>query len=269
VGAIPWFVDARRFGGPSAALERIRELTHSEPTFALAEHLRLIDGPLVGPDTSGQFPWQGLLWWLVLAVLVVAGLIWSKGERRRAAIAATITGAFLAAPYIFLTGVSAPRFLTPAYALLVIPAALGFQSAVKRLPSRASVVAVLGCIALLVAWTGWQLWVAGKMNYRETKAGESAIAVGTTLDRIGGNRCAFAIAYGVRPVEFASSCVGLTLVDGDTAPLSALREQDYRVFLVIQSPPIEGDVLTDWKQLRHRRLKVRTGWSIYAPRDQT
>ena len=61
VGTLPWLVEMSvRYGGPGEAIEAARTVSHVGGAFSgVAEHLRLTDGPLLGPEPGGALPWVG------------------------------------------------------------------------------------------------------------------------------------------------------------------------------------------------------------------
>ena len=94
-----------------------RGRTHGVPSWAarspgVAEHLRLTDGPLLGPEPGGAFPWVGVLWWVVLIGLSAWALRPGADRRRTLGVrVAAVVGVALAAEYLFL--VSGPRAAVP------------------------------------------------------------------------------------------------------------------------------------------------------------
>jgi hypothetical protein len=128
-GSAEWVIEAyARFGGLAA---RLHDASAEQGGFglhlALWGELRAVNGPtLCRPCTIG-WRYPGLsLWWLALPVLVAAGIAGARraGNLGSSALAA-VCGLSLAAQYLLLIGYAAPRFLLPAYALLVIPVADG------------------------------------------------------------------------------------------------------------------------------------------------
>ena len=75
-------------------------------------------------------------------------------HRPRVVVVSVVVAASLAAPYLLLIGYGAPRFLLPAYAVLVVPVAVGVTwawGAAEGLPrqlTRSAVVLLVGVIVL-------------------------------------------------------------------------------------------------------------------------
>ncbi|WP_156725108.1 hypothetical protein [Streptomyces apocyni] len=133
LGLLPWVVEAYlRFGGVRERLARAEEIQGGmRPTFTLPEYVGSLDGPLLCRPCSANWStdpaWQVLGWWLLLLALVVVGMRAARRERQLVAelwLAVAAAGA-TAGTYLFLVDYAAPRFLLPAYALLVLPAARG------------------------------------------------------------------------------------------------------------------------------------------------
>ncbi|MFP3991388.1 hypothetical protein U9R90_28765 [Streptomyces sp. E11-3] len=133
VGLLPWVVEAYlRFGGVLDRLAVAEEVQGGmRPTFSLPEYLGSLDGPLLcrpcSTDWGAGPAWQVLAWWLVVLALAVVGV---RAARRRRELVAELwllvaVAASTAGVYLFLVDYAAPRFLLPAYALLVLPAAHG------------------------------------------------------------------------------------------------------------------------------------------------
>ncbi len=130
-GTLPWLVEMSvRYGGPREAIEAARTVSHAGGAFSgVAEHLRLTDGPLLGPEPGGALPWVGVLWWVVLIGLSAWALRPGSDRRRRVGVrVAGVVGVALAAEYLFLVAGLAPRFLLPALAVLSVSAGGGLEA---------------------------------------------------------------------------------------------------------------------------------------------
>ena len=134
VGAAEWVVEAYvRFGGPAHRLYLAQQeqgggLLH----FSLLQEAHALAGPLLcRAGCRPSPPGWAMVWWPVFAALVVVGVV-GAGRGRRAALA-TASGAALAlaGEYLVTIGYAAPRFLTPSYALLALPAAAGIVTLVR------------------------------------------------------------------------------------------------------------------------------------------
>ncbi len=124
LGWLPWIVDAFiRFQDPFNRLREASQVIKGGARIQFIEHLRLLDGPLMGPDRHPASPF-GVGWWLLIFLFAALAVFFerkSQIQRGRAdpgsrlALPCTVVAAFHVAPYLFLTGASAPRFLLPSY----------------------------------------------------------------------------------------------------------------------------------------------------------
>ncbi|MGW0395395.1 hypothetical protein ACWDYJ_31885 [Streptomyces sp. NPDC003042] len=130
LGSAEWVVEAYvRYGGLFARLARASEIQGDlgwNPAFG--DHARALAGrTLCRPcDVPLRQP-VAALWWWALPLLVGGGVLAAVRARRadRAPVLlAALVGLSLAAPYLFMVGYAAPRFLLPAYALLAVPVAV-------------------------------------------------------------------------------------------------------------------------------------------------
>ncbi|MCX2968841.1 MULTISPECIES: hypothetical protein [Streptomyces] len=193
-GVAPWVAEAHAaYGGLFARLERASEIQGG-----MGWHLAFDDQlvaqagrSLCRPCTVGwEHPVTGL-WWLALPVAVALGVVavWRvRGVRRRRrtpVVLATATGLTLAVPYLLLIDYAAPRFLLPAYALLMLPVAFGLV----RLACggrRGVRPVVAGALALVLAGhLAVQAGVAHGAAARSGAAGEAVAAVAAELNRAG------------------------------------------------------------------------------------
>jgi hypothetical protein len=154
-GCADWIAEAYwRFGGPLARLHAAgAEQGGFGLHLAFLYELRAVNGPtLCRPCTVGvRYP-ELSLWWLALPVLVTAGIIGArKTSQFRSSVLAAACGGCVAFQYLFLIGYAAPRFLLPAYALLVIPVADALAWLVTGLRADYRGVARFGVAAALAA----------------------------------------------------------------------------------------------------------------------
>ncbi len=142
LGLSPWVMEAHlRYGGLAARLHRAGEIQGGfSCQFAFGAQLRALTGrTLCRPcsDVAWAHP-ETALWWFALPVAVSVGITVGRG-RRRPLVLASATAVVVSAPYLFLIGYAAPRFLLPAYALLSLPAAqaLVYAAQTWRRPATA------------------------------------------------------------------------------------------------------------------------------------
>lgn len=264
VGWAPWLVEmSMRYGGPVAALREAGTVGHVSPGGVgekALQYLALTNGPTLGPEQHADVPVGGGLW--LGAVATLAG--WALARSRRSAafgplVAATLGGLTLALEYLLVVSGLAPRFLLPAYALLCVPAAAGVAYLLRT--RAASPATATLAIALVAAWTGWQIGTANRIEAGASVARDAARHVGMAMrDLAGEGPCAFVSSDGFPQIAFASGCDGrhLRTVDDDT--IEALRALSDRVFLVLRTPPPPGSALDG---LPATTVAAAPGWLVY------
>lgn len=264
MGWAPWLVEMSvRYGGPLAALREAGSLGHVAPGGVVEkalQYLALTDGPTIGRDEPAGVPVGGALWVAAVAVLAVSALARS---RRSAAfgplVAAALGGLALAMEYLLVVSGLAPRFLLGAYALLCVPAAAGVASLLKG--RAASPAAAVVAVALVAAWTGWQIGTANRIEAGASAARAAAREVGTAMRTLAGDGpCAFASSDGFPQIAFASGCDGRHLRTVDDGTIEALRPLSDRVFVVLRTPPPPGSPLAG---LPATTVPAAPSWSIY------
>jgi hypothetical protein len=167
-GGAEWVAEAIvRFGSVTA---RLHEAAAEQDGFgfhlgAVVDELKALNGPtLCRPCTVGFRQPELDVWWLVLPVLAVLGIIAARGPIRsrwyqrdrmgagagagaRACGLTVACGAALAGQYLFMIDYAAPRFLLPAYAVLSIPVADGIAWLITRTKAETgpAIVALITC----------------------------------------------------------------------------------------------------------------------------
>ena len=234
LGWAPWAAEmAVRFGGLGGALRQGGSVGHlglGGAGYRLVQHLRLTDGPPLGPDHGG-IPVAGALWWAGLVALTLVAVL---AIRTAPLIVAAASGVAAAGLYVLFVGGLAPRFLLPAYGLLAVTSAAGAMALVRG--ARWVRAAGLAVLAAAVAWAVWQGAVASRIEREQARTRAEAWAVGLELSRLSaGDRCAFASTDAFPQLQLASGCSGRPVV-GDVAAaagrLSAQRTTVPRLFLV-------------------------------------
>ncbi|MEV7788143.1 hypothetical protein AB0O72_22565 [Streptomyces sp. NPDC088106] len=126
-GGAEWVIEAyTAFGGLG---ERLAEASRIQGGLglhmAVDDQLRSLGGRALCRPCTGSMPHPVItLWWFVLPLLAVLGLVVAVRARRTLRTLLPLACATTAAiPYLFMIGYAAPRFLQPAYALLAIPVA--------------------------------------------------------------------------------------------------------------------------------------------------
>ncbi|MEV6838432.1 hypothetical protein AB0N17_28650 [Streptomyces sp. NPDC051133] len=152
-GAVEWVVEAcTSYGGLARRLSAGSAIQGGLGWhLAVVDQLRSLGGRALCRPCTGDLPNPAVtVWWYVLPPLAALGLTVAVRARRTAATALPLACAATAAfPYLFLIGYAAPRFLLPAYALLVLPVAGALAHLVTASrPSRRPVVVTLVCLGL-------------------------------------------------------------------------------------------------------------------------
>ncbi|HEU5005686.1 MAG TPA: hypothetical protein VFT67_01875 [Jatrophihabitantaceae bacterium] len=159
-GAADWVVEAfTSYGGLGQRIHQAQAENGGPGVhFAGAAQWRTLAGPVLcrnGCRANASFLYQW--WWLALIVLVAVGLGYARRERdltvhRFSSVSVpTVVGLAMAAQYVFEVTYSAPRFLTPTYALLALPAASGAVHLVKATSPGVPRFALAGGMVLVLA----------------------------------------------------------------------------------------------------------------------
>ncbi|WP_316754319.1 hypothetical protein [Streptomyces herbicida] len=119
---------------------------------AVADQLRSLGGRALCRPCTGAMPAPVVtVWWLVLPLFAVLGLVVAvRAHRTAATLVPLACGATAAFPYLFMIGYAAPRFLLPAYALLALPVADALVHLVTT-PARAWRPVAVTLVALCLA----------------------------------------------------------------------------------------------------------------------
>ncbi|MDP9396035.1 MAG: hypothetical protein M3Q27_17995 [Actinomycetota bacterium] len=161
LGSAPWLVESvTSYGGVVARLHEASEVQGGTGLqFSADLHLRAIDGPgWCRPcDRSKEpIPVAGTLWFLTGVTAAGIGLLAARRSRRTTQTALPLlVAASLALPYFFLIGYAAPRFLSPSFALAVLPVAQGLLAAPAWWPRRRALLRA-GVVAVLVLHVAYQ-----------------------------------------------------------------------------------------------------------------
>ncbi|MGW6565744.1 hypothetical protein [Streptomyces sp. NPDC054975] len=177
LGAVPWVVEAyARYGGLAARLRRAGEIQgHLGWYLSVDDHVRALAGrTLCRPcDVAWEHPVTAV-WWLLLPVVVVVGVVAAfRGGRGVPVLLATVTAVSMAGPYLLTVGYAAPRFLLPAYALLALAVGEGVRCLVG-VRWRAAVVGVCLVGHLAVQYAVLDRAVSNSRSVREQFTGIAA-----------------------------------------------------------------------------------------------
>ncbi|MCS0602632.1 hypothetical protein NX794_15645 [Streptomyces sp. LP11] len=209
-GALEWVAEATAaYGGLARRLADASAIQGGLAWHvAVPDQLRALGGRTLCRPCAGALPHPALtLWWFVLPLLAVLGLVLAARAGRPAATALPLLCAASAAfPYLFLIGYAAPRFLLPAYALLALPAADALLALPARArPDRRRPVAALLCLAL-AAHLGVQLAVLHHTAAGATAAHRAWARAADTLHHLGVRPPCLVTGQEAIPVAFAAGC---------------------------------------------------------------
>ncbi|TMR13438.1 hypothetical protein ETD86_30830 [Nonomuraea turkmeniaca] len=172
VGWGQWAIEAQaRFGGFAARLRDAGEHNAMGWSVSFVEHARALDGPSLcrfGADCGPVSP-VALIWWLAIPLMAALGL-WAAWREHRLAplLLAAGTGVAMALPYLFYVDYAAPRFLTPAYALLSLPVAQAAVAGLRlRRPVAVAVTAGLAAHLLLQGAYAYGMGASGRHGREE------------------------------------------------------------------------------------------------------
>jgi hypothetical protein len=155
-GSLEWFIEAYvRFGDPMRRLQLAqKEQGGGGLHFSLPAQLHTLAGPpLCRGGCHPSTPGWAMVWWFALPLLGVTGVLLARRGQRSAYGLAIVVGMAVAAEYVLTMSYSAPRFLTPVYAMLLIPAAAGLIGLARRAGPRLRP-AALAVVALAVLAQG-------------------------------------------------------------------------------------------------------------------
>jgi hypothetical protein len=154
-GAADWIIEARTsYGGVRARIAAAQaENGGGGLHFSGGAQARTLAGPLLcRTGCHADAPLVDRLWWVAFAGLLMIGVIVGfRSGRRSAFLLPTFVAAALAGEYIFTVSYSAPRFLTPAYALAAVPCGAALLALVRWARRQTVRWVVGGIVALALA----------------------------------------------------------------------------------------------------------------------
>ncbi|HET9672024.1 MAG TPA: hypothetical protein VFQ40_04165 [Actinomycetota bacterium] len=268
LGWLPWVIEmSMRFGGVAGAIREARTGGHFgsvDVARNVLDHIAFA----AGKKASDARP--GAVWWALVVILAVLGLVRERGWRRAGAVLASAGGTALAAHYLLFVPAFTPRFLLPAYALAAVAAAIGLASLVRGGAFLRVVAAAIGVVvALGIVWQGSVLTEhIPDATYRSTRAAR----IGTTMRRLADGRpCFFFTARDYPGIALASRCQGSRFRGVPSADdLDRLGRGTRELFVVVigrhrAADPILGS-LTPYRFETPKRLD----WLLYhVPPDRS
>jgi hypothetical protein len=189
-GVAHWVLEAyTSYGGLLPRLHRASEIQGGMGWhLAVADQLRsLSDGRALCRPCGVQWHDHAAgIWWLALPLLLAVGTVAAFRRGRTAtAVLPLVTGVLMACPYLFLIDYAAPRFLLPAYALLMLPVAECLWWAAARPSGRLRLWGCGAVVALLAVHVGIQLSVLNGITGRATRSTGELAAVAARLHQLG------------------------------------------------------------------------------------
>ncbi|MFE2416077.1 hypothetical protein [Streptomyces hokutonensis] len=209
-GAVEWVIEA--FVSYGGLTQRLHDASAIEGGLgfhlAVTDQLRSLGGRALCRPCTGALPNPVVdVWWLVLPVLAVAGVVVAIRARRTAPtlvpFACAATAAF---PYLFMIGYAAPRFLLPAYALAAIPVADALIQLATRPTGAWRPVAVTLLAVGLAGHLAVQLAVLERTVSRTNAQHRDWSRTAAELHRLGVRRPCLLTGQDAIPVAFYTGC---------------------------------------------------------------
>ncbi|WP_108988436.1 hypothetical protein [Streptomyces coelicoflavus] len=210
VGGGEWVVEAYAwYGGLGERLERASEIQGGLGwNIAVDDQMRSLGGRGLCRPCTGSMPHPVVtLWWLLLPVVAAVGAVVALRARRATATLVPLACAVTAAaPYLFMIGYAAPRFLQPAYALLALPVAdalwhLAGAGRDRRRPVAATLVALAVAGHLAVQFSV----LMGTVN-RNVDSREDWARVADELHRLGVRPPCLLTGHESIPIGYYTGC---------------------------------------------------------------
>lgn len=200
LGMIPWTVESIvAFDGPLHRWRLASEIVDSSIQWQASNYARLLDGPLVGPDQTEKLSYTFVL----IATLYIVTAVVAVATRRVMAITLALgAAAFMALPYLFYVGASAPRFLLPAIGLLCIATSGIAPPLVKRHRAVGGLL-IAAFVAAGVVNVGHANEVESEQALRRSELIEVARI---TTDLAAGEPCQLFTPYAVTQLLVSTDC---------------------------------------------------------------
>ncbi|MDL5205605.1 hypothetical protein [Streptomyces sp. ALI-76-A] len=209
-GAAEWVIEAYvSYGGLAQRLSDASEVQGGLGWhFAVDDQMRGLIGRTLCRPCTGPMPHPAVMvWWFVLPLLAVLGLLVAVRARRTARTLLPLACATTAAvPYLFLIGYAAPRFLQPAYALLAIPVADALLHLVRAPDGRWRPVAAALVAFGLAAHLAVQYAVLDRTVDRTTADRRDWDRTAARLHRLGVRPPCLLAGHEAIPVAYYTGC---------------------------------------------------------------
>ncbi|WP_081240758.1 hypothetical protein [Streptomyces viridosporus] len=242
-GGVEWVIEA--YAGFGGLAERLAEASRIQGglgwQIAVDDQLRSLGGRALCRPCTGSMPHPVItLWWFVLPLLAVLGLIVAvRAGRVLPTLLPLVCAATAAFPYLFMIGYAAPRFLQPAYALLALPVADALWHLVRTPRGRwrpaATALVALGLAGHLAV----QLTVLVHTADRNTDSRRDWARTADALHRLGVRPPCLVTGHEAIPIGYYTGCssgatagnnenttVGEILSTADRIPVAAITGPD-------------------------------------------
>lgn len=263
-GAAEWVIEAYvSYGGLT---QRLHEASAIEGglgwNVAVVDQLRSLGGRALCRPCNVAMPNPAVdVWWLVLPILAVVGLVVAVRARRTAAtlvpLACAATAAF---PYLFMIGYAAPRFLLPAYALVSIPVADGLVHLVTRPSGAWRRVAVTLLAVGLAGHLAIQLAVLERTVSRTNAQHRDWSRTAAELHRLGVRKPCLLTGRDAIPVAFYTGCASAATQGHNANTSQAIIDRAARHMPVANVTPTDNRppaYARDWPAHRYGALDLR------------
>ncbi|WP_405866664.1 hypothetical protein OG407_45225 [Streptomyces sp. NBC_01515] len=263
-GAAEWVIEAYvSYGGLT---QRLHEASAIEGGLgwhvAVVDQLRSLGGRALCRPCTGEMPNSAVdVWWLVLPVLAVVGLVVAIRARRTTAtlvpLACAATAAF---PYLFMIGYAAPRFLLPAYALVAIPVADALIHLVTRPTGVWRGVAVTLLAIGLAGHLAIQLAVLERTVDRTNTQHRDWSRTAAELHRLGVRKPCLLTGQDAIPIAFYTGCASAATGGHNANTSRTTLDRTARRMPVADITPAGSRppaYARDWPAHRHGGLDLR------------
>jgi hypothetical protein len=263
-GAAEWVIEA--YVGYGGLTQRLHEASAIEGglgwNVAVVDQLRSLGGRALCRPCNVALPNPAVdVWWLVLPVLAVVGLIVAIRARRTTATVIPLACAAMAAfPYLFMIGYAAPRFLLPAYALVAIPVADGLVHLVTRPTGAWRRVAVTLLTVGLAGHLAVQLAVLERTVSRTNTQHRDWSRTAAELHRLGVRKPCLLTGQDAIPVAFYTGCASAATQGHNANTSQAIIDRTARRIPVANITPTAGHppaYARDWPAHRYGTLDIR------------
>ncbi|MGW0828844.1 hypothetical protein [Streptomyces prunicolor] len=263
-GAAEWVIEAYvSYGGLT---QRLHEASAIEGglgwNVAVLDQLRSLGGRALCRPCTAEMPNPVVdVWWLLLPVLAVVGLVVAVRARRTATtlvpLACAATAAF---PYLFMIGYAAPRFLLPAYALVAIPVADALIHLVTRPTGAWRRAAVTLLVVGLAGHLAIQLAVLERTVSRTNTQHRDWSRTAAELHRLGVREPCLLTGQDAIPIAFYAGCASAAIGGHNANTSLTTLDRTARRMPVADIRPTGGRppaYARDWPVHRYGTLELR------------